>query len=767
MKTFLVVLVLGINIASAFSQSPDIKKYNVKWTTPSENSWGTMPAGNGDVGTNVWVTPDGVLHFFISKTDAFSENGRLLKIGKVSISFSPNILKGKNFTQELDILSGIIKIETGKAKLLFRVDANNPLIVLEGESNIPVAMEVNYEGWRNQRRRLKPKEMHSARALWSSKNNANEVKDIFVEPDEILSFYNGILWCHNNKRSIYPMVMEKQDMGDFIGKQPDPLLGRTFGALVYGEGLKNDSETKLVSSHPSKKISLNVIVKTLLNTTVENWITDIKSIKEKINSVDAKKMKSSHMLWWNCFWNKHYLIVTSKKERKNADAVTRGYLLQRYLNASAGRGGLPIKFNGTIFNVDIPNDYRLSGKNMKGTDADYRQWGGCYWFQNTRLPYWGMLFSGDFEMIKPFFKMYMDALPLARFRTQKYYGHRGVMFPETMYFWGAYAVTDYGWERDSTLNAGEIVNPYIRYYWQSIIELVAMMQDYYFFTDDDDFLNGDLTEFAKEVLMFYNEHYSRSSSGNIIFNPAQALETYWYDVVNPLPEVAGLRFVTSRFLKIKEAIKDKELSQLCEYVYSSLTDVPLRKDKKGKLLLSPAERYNDKTSNFENPELYAIFPYTLYGLGKQNNEIAKRSYKARLYKTSSGWQQDAIQAAYVGETAKVKNIIVKNFKAKNKQSRFPAFYGPNYDWIPDQDHGSVASRALQNMLIQQVGDSILLMPAWPKNWNCRFKIHANKNAVIEGEIEKGNIKKLKVEPFERRKDVFIGKKMQPIYQLKN
>lgn len=35
-------------------------------------------------------------------------------------------------------------------------------------------------------------------------------------------------------------------------------------------------------------------------------------------------------------------------------------------------------------------------------DADYRRWGGPYWFQNTRLAYWPMLAGDDYEMMQPF-----------------------------------------------------------------------------------------------------------------------------------------------------------------------------------------------------------------------------------------------------------------------------------------------------------------------------------------------------------------------------
>ncbi|HCV25217.1 MAG TPA: hypothetical protein DGN59_17295, partial [Candidatus Latescibacteria bacterium] len=55
------------------------------WNSPSQDSRGSMPIGNGEVGANVWVEPNGDLLFYLSKTDAWSENCRLLKLGKVRV----------------------------------------------------------------------------------------------------------------------------------------------------------------------------------------------------------------------------------------------------------------------------------------------------------------------------------------------------------------------------------------------------------------------------------------------------------------------------------------------------------------------------------------------------------------------------------------------------------------------------------------------------------------------------------------------------------
>ena len=73
-----------------------------------------------------------------------------------------------------------------------------------------------------------------------------------------------------------------------------------------------------------------------------------------------------------------------------------------------------------------------------------------------------MLASGDFDLIQPLFRMYMDTLPVARERVRTYYDHDGAYYPETMYFWGTWNNENYGWERGD-LADGVSDNRYIRY----------------------------------------------------------------------------------------------------------------------------------------------------------------------------------------------------------------------------------------------------------------------------------------------------------------
>ena len=65
---------------------------------------------------------------------------------------------------------------------------------------------------------------------------------------------------------------------------------------------------------------------------------------------------------------------------------------------------------------------------------------------------------------------------------------------------------------------------------------------------------------------------------------------------------------------------------------------------------------------------------------------------------------------------------------------------------------------LQEMLMQTIGDKILLFPAWPKEWDVDFKLHAPENTTVECRFENGEITSLVVLPESRAKDVLLPEK---------
>jgi hypothetical protein len=723
-------------LGTGFAIASGVSDYDVTWDSPSPDSSGSTPLGNGDVGVNVWMESSGDLLFYIGKTDSWSECARLLKIGRVRVSFSPNRLtSGAKFSQTLRLNEGAVEFSFGEPELriLVWVDANHPEIRVEAESESAFEMTAKSEIWRTETHRLEPGEITSAYGMAEAPHAVEEGPDEIVAPKG-----RGVAWFHRNCASIWPETMSLQGMGDWAATASDPLMNRTFGALMRGKGFDVESGVSLRSKGARKRHEFSIYCLTAQTATREEWVEKIAGCASEMDSRKWVSAWDAHCSWWADFWRRSWIRVSGAKD---ADVVSRGYVLQRFISACGGRGAMPIKFNGSIFTVE-------AREKKKKHNADFREWGGPYWFQNTRLPYWPMFGSGDFEMTLPLFKMFTDSLPFALARTRTYFDHDGAFFPETMYFWGAYANDNYGWARDGK-KAADVDNKYIRWHWEGQLELLALMLDYYDYTRDEAFLKRTFSPMADAVFTFFDKHYARDDSGKLLMKPGQALET-WQNVVNPLPEIAGLRFLLERSLSIHEGVFTMEQRNFWRRLLNETPDIPMKDG-----ILSSAGEILSNRGNSENPELYAVFPFRLYGVGKPDLDMARRTYERRDVKGNNGWRQDDTQAAFLGLTDQARKYVAERFANKHEGSRFPAFWGPNFDWIPDQDHGANGVMALQTMLMQTEGEKILLFPAWPKDWDVDFKLHAPNRTTVEGRMRSGVVSELKVDPPEREKDVEV------------
>ncbi|MCX6229285.1 MAG: DUF5703 domain-containing protein [Bacteroidia bacterium] len=789
------ILTLFISLNNVRAASPKVEKSNVIWKSPSKNSSGSMPLGNGDIGLNVWVEQNGDLLFFISKSDSWSDCDRLLKLGQVRVRLTP-ALPTQQFRQELELQNGQITIQ-GKSngsvtKLRVWVDANHPIIHVEGTSKEVVSAEVSLNVWRNSE--VDQQHNNSANGVISGGIPIIETADQVVPQKE-----NSIIWYHRNSISIFPLTMKAQGLESLMGTTKDPLLNRTFGGLIYGDGfVKSDpwqATQALQTVIPTKHFEAKIAILTEQTETSEEWITKINRLKSEEQNRDSNQSWALHASWWKEFWQRSWISVVTPEDRmpstpeieaarhderdqlalmgtKNwnnrADrdltisgapagkVVSDGYAQQRFITAAAGRGAFPIRFNGSLFTVNTRDPNNL-------IEADYRSHGPLYWWQNTRLPYWPMLRSGDFDMMQPLFAMYRNVVPLAEKRTELYYKHEGVFFPETMYHWGTYSNDDYSssrnWDRGNRPVA-LLQSMYMRYYWSGGLELMAMVLDYYDETQDPEFLKNTLLPMASGIAKFYDVHWKRDSQGKIRFDPACALEAS-HEVVNPLPEIAGLKFMLPRLIGLPQNSTTAEQRASWAKTLADLPEVPIGVEN-GKKILLEAEIVKDRPGD-EYPELYGIFPYRLYTVGTPDLKIGEATFEKfvpvklqHVYPYDGligAWRQSSIQAAYVGKTDQASRMVVTNFSAHHRGSRFPAFWGPGHDYMPDQCHGGVSMMTLQTMLLQVDGKKLFLFPAWPKDWDVDFKLHAPFKTTIEGRLKGGKLTLLNVLPASRKQDI--------------
>ena len=155
--------------------------------------------------------------------------------------------------------------------------------------------------------------------------------------------------------------------------------------------------------------------------------------------------------------------------------------------------------------------------------------------------------------------------------------------------------------------------------------------------------------------------------------------------------------------------------------------------------------------------MYPVWPWRIYGVGRDSLDVALNTWHYDPYvNTFCGvvsWEQHNIWAACLGLTDEAQRLVT--LKLKDGPHRFPAFWGPGYDWTPDHNWGGSGMIAFQEMLLQEVGDKLYLFPAWPRDWDIRFKLHASHGTIVEAELRDGKVLYTKVTPQERQHDIII------------
>jgi alpha-L-fucosidase 2 len=725
------------------------------WNSLGTNENNSMPLGNGDLALNVWTEQNGDIVLLVAKSDAWSENGQLLKLGRVRVQLTPNpFVSSASFTQTLKLESGEVQLQTAKGVAHIWVDANHPVVHLEIQTESPLQLEAKSEVWRTKTHHLNQGAVSRA-GFFEWGNNPNGLN---LNSDTIFPAQNDrASWCHFNSSSIYPLVFEREHLKSLLPKYPDPLLHRCFGVAMKGPGMVSRDNLALKSIKASKSFRLDLYALTQQVDSPEAWQSALDKVIASTDAVKINTARKAHQQWWTEFWNRSWIHVSGTPE---AEKVSQGYALQRFMTACAGRGAQPIKFNGSLFTVghDLPEGASSTAENH---DPDFRAWGASFWNQNVRLSYWPLIATGDYDLLQPWFSMYIQALPLAKDRTRDYFHHDGGAFIETIYFWGLPNVNDFGWNNEGP----EPESEWMRYHIQGGLEVVVQMLDRYDNTRDADFALNTLLPLADATITYYDQHWKRGPDGKILISPAQSLETYQVNAVNPTPDIAGLMNALPRLLILPADLINETQKSLWKKVLNDLPPIPMGMTAKGKLppqgqgdpdgkrVILPAQQYG-RSKNSENPELYAVFPYRIYGAGKPDLDLARNTYNARLFHFAKCWGQDGTQSATLGLTDEAKKAAIQEFTSYGNQ-QFRWFWSKNNDWIPDMDNGGSGMITLQLMLMQCDGKRIQILPAWPGDWTADFKLHAPDQTRVEGHVEHGKVTRLKVVPGNRVKDLVV------------
>ena len=737
----------GLLAVSATAQSY-VDQYNVVWNSQSANSSESMPCGGGDIGLNVWVE-NGDLLFYVSQSGTFDENNTLLKLGRVRVKLTPNLLNGSNFRQELKLRDGYVRIEAGEGSgavgIDLWVDVFRPVVHLEINAQQAVAAEVGYENWRYRSRELRGSESNQNSYKWAAPKGLKTSADCMQFMGDKLLFYHT-----NRSETVFDVTVAQQGLDSVKHRMMNPLKNRIFGGVLSGQnmepaGIYNGEYQGtdycgwlLKSRYPSENHSVLICLRNSQNELLDvDWFGGVMDLlAEAKRTPDARQQTQG---WWNRYWERSFIVINPERPDSEGWRIGRNYQLFRYMLGCNAFGEWPTKFNGGLFTYDP-----VFTNESYAYTPDFRNWGGgTHTAQNQRLVYFPMLKSGDWEMMASQFDFYNRSLANAELRSEVYWGHAGAAFTEQLENYGLPNPSEYGWRRPEGYDPGMEYNAWLEYQWDTALEFCLMI------LETRRYAGADISAYlplVESCLAFFDEHYrylarqrgvkELNEAGQLVLYPGSACETYKmaYDAVST---VAGLQALTDALLALDESLLPAEKRAHWEAFRATIPPIGFR-ELDGRRTIAPARLW-ERINNTETPQLYPVFPWRQFGVGRPDLETAVNTYlydpDALKFRGHVGWKQDAIWAACLGLTEEARRLVVG--KLDDSGRRFPAFWGPGFDWTPDHNWGGSGMVALQEMALQEVDGELHVLPAWPEEWDVRFRLHAPEQRVVEVEKKNG------------------------------
>ncbi len=769
MKTthsILIITVLSTPLVGQIQMPEAAARYNVIWNTPSLDPSGAMPLGNGDMGAMVYAIEDGDLYLLMSKNDAITYMGDNFKTGRVKLGFSPNpFRKGSHFKQTLDLEHGCITIEADRLIIKVWIDMFRNVCHVDIKSPDSVEITAVPEFWRRFDGCV------GNVTGYSDERIDNPTQDVLLERNGHFVWY-----YHVGNRSIIDDDLTFFNVENMKGTFPDPFKYNTFGNLLESSELSLQ-DGKLEGSGKAFDIRIHAHTRQ-----VENPMTWVQELENQASApTNIEKDWQANLNTWSDFWNRSWIIASDNTladdqretffgerdpagwriEEDGAAISAQSYNIFRFFMACQGRAKYPVKFNGGIFTLQQRLPFGHQRKRTTPiesgllTHEDERLYGRRFTFQNQRLMYWPAIMNGDHDILKVFFNYYTNMLPMRKAITRAMYGHEGACFRENMEIHGA--------ERDCWRKGkpesnqkplpGTKASFFHDYYFTSGMEATIMMLEYVNGTNDRDYLERTVVPFAREVLLFFQQHYGKDEFGKLLLDPSMALETWWL-VKNSSADIAGLRSCLTALVRMDAGSAEDQKNW--KSFLATIPEIPTR-DIEGERVIVPGETWEHK-HNCENPETYAVFPFNNYGVVWGTEHIVQKTMEQRLFVNNyhyGCWTQDQIMWAYAGNAEEASKGLDQRFRRAEKVVRFPIFGRVGPDECPDFDHFGAGSTALQRMLIQEGNGKTVLLPAWPKAWDVDFKLHVSKGATITATVKKGELVKWNIVPESRRNTVEI------------
>ena len=722
------------------------------------------PIGNGRMGSLVWTIPSS-LKFQINRVDVFANNATSNNfyerhtdycggVGFVDIDFGEEIFTAPGFRQQLSCYDGVETVHGNgiKASVLAwnKEDVMAINIIDERKSASPIMTDLRI-----------------LRMPLAKTGNHTATSKISIVGDKIV------------------LTQEFKEDNYYCGSAV--VIGMT-GRKGRAE-ITNDQTVRLVAL--AGDASFNIYIASAASFNPKENIVDaaIKKL-DLARSADFSGLLQSNKNWWQSFWQKAFVRLSSADGEANL--VEKHYTYYLYVMASSSRGDYPTKFNGMLWT----------------TGGDARKWGALYWGANQSCLYTALFPTNRWELLDPMFNMYTKAYDSYAEAATKQWGSKGIFIPEVTSFDGTpvsvpediaaemrelyilkkpwqqrsqkfidYTHTklpfmsiwnwkkDDGWKdgRWQTSDKGGGVFGHTSHIFSRGAKIAYQYWLKYEYIRDEQWLRKEVYPMLKGVAEFYRNYptVKKEKDGKYHIYHVNDNESVWGGH-NTIEEISSMRGIFPVLIKASEILKlDAELRPVWKEFLENLSPLPVNRDYAGSSRPTDTVRWirslppivQGEGNRRPDGNTMPVWFFDLCTLESdaQTLKIANATYDG-YFRNGISRQTNmfvlsklASAGTSLGRVEATKYLIPNQIRTAEVEVMPNRMDGREGFQTTSIQRLGRAAEALHYALCQSVPSApgkesvIRVFPAWPKDWDAQFSLVARGNFMVTSSMKKGNI----------------------------
>ncbi len=490
------------------------------------------------------------------------------------------------------------------------------------------------------------------------------------------------------------------------------------------------------------------------------------------SSTGVDALRSAGQAWWQAFWSRSYIMTPGRPE------FAKRWVYYLYLSACTMRGKYPAKFNSQIW----------------VTAGDERRWGGRYWWWNQGTMHSSFFAANHVELNDPLFDMRTAAFPAYEKAARQDWGSRGIFIPETTAFNGPEelpgeiaaeirkvfidgqapserlrAICDRrnAFESRWTWQKTPANDPAIPVGWVSHVMVAGaktaeLFWKRYEYTRDRDWLAERAYPMLKGAAEFYVNYPNlcTDEDGNIHINNTSVHEHFWgcRDCVDDLALMRGVLKTAAHAAELLN--RDADLQKHWREFANKLTPYPTNRTPEALGVLDSEQvtlaqgvgpvALSRGFMGPESPRLRMAEQFDLLTLESEDDELRQlvqdtfdalpgtaACQSGKLINETSRYP---VIAARLGRSDAIARVLPLWLERWHGEPDIPNRFLFSGDGISVQGYG-IFSDALQQALCQSIAPKpgaepvIRIFPAWPRDWDARFKLLCKGGFLVSAGME--------------------------------